>query len=82
MKMVEIYVTASGAICVDNTRITDRSTKPWGGSDILFEATVAEDQVIPALIANGYLGNLGKIDTEPYLSLAKPYLPLAEKGSR
>ena len=70
-QLINVCVTASNAIYVNDTRITDRSTKPWGGSKTLFETRVADDCVISVLVENGYKRLLSKIDTDPYLSQAK-----------
>lgn len=72
--LVELCVTASGAVYVDNTRITDRSTKPWGGSKTLYEAIVPHNEIVSVLIDKGYKRLLSKIDTEPYLTQAKAAL--------
>jgi hypothetical protein len=74
MKLVELVVTESGAVYVNDTRITDRSTKPWGGSPTLFEGKVPDDMVVKTLVDNGYKKLLSKIDTEPYLSQSKSKL--------
>ena len=71
---VTLCVAKSGAVYINDTRITDRSTKPWGGSPTLYEATVAQDSVVNTLVENGYRNLLKKIDTEPYLSQAKAAL--------
>lgn len=73
-KLVNLCVTESNAIYIDETRITDRSTKPWGAVATLFEAEVREDSIVSTLIKNGYKRLLSKIDTEPYLSQAKTVL--------
>ena len=73
-QLINVCVTASNAIYVNDTRITDRSTKPWGGSKTLFETSVADDCVISVLVDNGYKRLLSKIDTEPYLSQANAVL--------
>lgn len=72
--LVEVVVAASGAVYVNDTRITNRSTKPWGGSATLFTEKVQNDSVIDTLIKNGYNQLLSKIDTEPYSSQAKAAL--------
>jgi len=66
LKLIKLTVTASNAIYVDDTRITDRSTKPWNGSATVFETTVLNTQVVDVLIDNGFKRLLSKIDTEPY----------------
>jgi hypothetical protein len=73
-QLINVCVTASNAIYVNDTRITDRSTNPWGGSKTLFETSVADDRVISVLVDNGYKRLLSKIDTEPYLSQANAVL--------
>lgn len=73
-KPVTLCVAKSGAVYINDTRITDRSTKPWGGSPTLYEAAVQQDNVVNTLIENGFKRLLGKIDTEPYMSQAKAAL--------
>lgn len=74
-KRVSLTVAASGAVYVNDTRITDRSTKPWGGSATVYhEDKVQQDNVATVLVKNGYKRLLSKIDTEPYLSQAKTEL--------
>lgn len=73
-KLVTLCVAKSGAVYINDTRITDRSTKPWGGSPTLYEDVVEQDSVISVLVENGYKRLLSKIDTEPYLSQAKAAL--------
>jgi len=74
-KRVSLTVAASGAVYVNDTRITDRSTKPWGGSaTVYYEDKVQQDDVADVLVKNGYKRLLRKIDTEPYMSQAKAAL--------
>lgn len=60
--MVKLEVMDNGAIYVDNTRITNRSTKPWGGATIQFSANVEPGDVVTVLTANGF--DIGKIDPD------------------
>ena len=60
--MVDLEVLSSGAIYINNTRITNRSTKPWGGSGTVFSAKVAVADVIATLKENNI--NISKIDPE------------------
>jgi hypothetical protein len=65
--MAEVEVLANGAIYVDGTRITDRSTKPWGGSPAIFSACIRKKNVVQTLVDNGFVNTVKRIDTEPYL---------------
>lgn len=71
MRIVRLVVARCGAVYVDDSRITDRSTKPWGGSPTVFEVSVPDDEVVTTLERNGFAHLLRKIDVEPYMSKAK-----------
>jgi hypothetical protein len=66
-KLVKLDVTDKDAVYVDNTRITDRSTK-WGLHRIIFTVQTPQSEVVKTLLANGYERQAKRIDTEPYLS--------------
>lgn len=71
MKLVKLEVLANGCVAVDDTRITDRSTKPWGGSSTIFSVETPRHLVVKTLVDNGYAVN--RIDTEPYLTQVREY---------
>lgn len=52
--MVKLEVMDNGAIYIDGTRITDRSTKPYGMIRTRFEAVVDPDMVMATLKANRF----------------------------
>lgn len=56
MKKVTVEVTNQGAVYVNNTRITDRSTK-WGVHQTMFSVKVAANDVTSVLAEHGY-GNI------------------------
>ena len=64
-KVVKLEVLANGAIYVNDTRITNRSTKPWAGSHVIFQCETPKNDVVQTLIDNGF--SIRRIDTEPYL---------------
>lgn len=64
-KQVLLEVTDKGAIYVDNTRITDRSTK-WGMHQIVFSRMCKKQDVVKTLVDFGY--NTKRIDDPYYLS--------------
>lgn len=65
MKTVKLEVLDNGAIYVNHSRITDRSTKPWGGSSTVFAVDTPNQSVVKTLVDNGF--SIKRIDTEPYL---------------
>lgn len=56
MKNVTVEVTSQGAVYVNNTRITDRSTK-WGIHQTMFSIKVPANKVTSSLAEHGY-GNI------------------------
>lgn len=64
MKKVLLEVTDKGAIYVNNTRITDRSTK-WGLHNIIFSTMCKKEDVVQTLVNNGY--SIKRIDDPEYL---------------
>lgn len=54
LRVVKLEVMDNGAIYIDSTRITDRSTKPYGMIRTMFEAVVDPDMVMATLKANGF----------------------------
>lgn len=64
MKQVLLEVTDKGAIYVDNTRITDRSTK-WGFHTIIFSKMCAKEDVVKTLTDFGY--STKRIDDQEYM---------------
>jgi hypothetical protein len=61
-KMIKLEVTDRGAIYVNDSRITDRSTK-WGVHTIVFSTKCKQEDVVKTLEQSGY--STKKID-EPY----------------
>ncbi len=53
MKEVLVEVTDKGAIYIDNTRITNRSTK-WGLHNIVFSRKCKKDKVVEMLKECGF----------------------------
>lgn len=72
MKTVLLEVMANGAVYVDDTRITDRSTKPWGGTHAVFSVDTPSKNVVQTLVDNGF--SIKRIDTDPYLKQTKEFL--------
>lgn len=64
--MVKVEVTSQNAIYVDDTRITNRSTK-WGGHRIVDSWQCQEDEVRSTLVKNGHGNLIHLIDDEKYL---------------
>lgn len=64
MTSVKLEVTDRGAIYVNDTRITDRSTK-WGLHSIIFSTVCDRDKVLDTLVANGY--SVKRIDDPTYI---------------
>lgn len=64
MKTVKLEVTNKGAIYVNDTRITDRSTK-WGLHTIVFSTVCNSNEVLDILVANGY--TTARIDDPTYI---------------
>jgi len=71
MKTVKLEVMANGAVYVNDSRITDRSTKPWGGTYTVFAVDTPKRSVVKTLVENGF--NIRRIDTEPYLKQTEKY---------
>lgn len=66
MKTVKLEVTDRGAIYVNDTRITDRSTK-WGLHSIIFSTVCEHDKVLDTLVTNGY--STKRIDDPTYIKV-------------
>ena len=64
MAEVLLEVLANGAIYVNGTRITDRSTKPWAGSNTIFETKCQSHDVLNVLTTNEI--DVSKIDDSRY----------------
>lgn len=64
MTTVKLEVTNKGAIYVNDTRITDRSTK-WGLHSIVFSTLCERDKVLDTLVTNGY--STKRIDDPTYM---------------
>jgi len=64
MKTVKLEVTDRGAIYVNDTRITDRSTK-WGLHNIVFSTVCDREEVVDILVKNGY--SIKRIDDPAYM---------------
>lgn len=60
--MVRLEVLDNGAIYINNTRITNRSTKPWDGAKTRFSADVEPCDVVAVLTTNGF--DINKIDLD------------------
>jgi len=67
--MAIVEVAANGAIYVDDHRITDRSTKPWGGSSTVFYTKVDRRNVVRALLEHGH--SVNRIDDEYFAKQVK-----------
>jgi hypothetical protein len=52
--VVKLEVMNNGAIYINGTRITNRSTKPYGWFRTVFEADVDPDMVMATLKANQF----------------------------
>lgn len=63
---MKVEVTASGAIYVDGARITNRTTKPWGGSRTTDTFHCAREMLHDSLKARGHSNLIPKIDAEPF----------------
>jgi len=72
MRTVKLEVMANGAVYVDDSRITDRSTKPWGGTHAVFAVYTPKRSVVKTLVDNGV--NIKRIDTNPYLKQTEKYV--------
>lgn len=72
MKTVKLEVMKNGAVYVNDSRITDRSTKPWGGTYTVFTVDTLKRNVVKTLVDNGF--SIKRIDTEPYLKQTEKYL--------
>lgn len=66
MKTVEVEITNKGAIYVDGTRITDRSTK-WGNHSILDSFVCKKKEVVAECVVRGYQLYVRNIDDQFYL---------------
>ena len=75
--VVKLEVLSNGAIYVNNIRITNRSTKPWGGACTEFSVDVEPYDAISVLKANGF--NIDKIDPD-YARECEIHLNLASNG--
>lgn len=64
MRKVLLEVTDKNAIYVDNTRITDRSTK-WGVHTTVFSIVCRREDVVNVLVENGF--NTKRIDDPVYM---------------
>jgi len=62
--IVKLEVTDRGAIYVNDTRITDRSTK-WGLHTIVFSTLCNRNQVVETLVKNGF--SIKRIDDPVYI---------------
>ena len=64
MRKVLLEVTDKGAIYIDNTRITDRSTK-WGVHTTVFSTVCNREDVLGVLVKNGF--STKRIDDPVYM---------------
>jgi hypothetical protein len=64
MKKVLLEVTDKGAIYIDDTRITDRSTK-WGVHTTVFSTVCNREDVLDVLVKNGF--STKRIDDPVYM---------------
>lgn len=77
--MVDVEVLENGAVYVDDTRITDRSTKPWGGGIRSVEHFECEDdQVVAELSRRGHRISIRKIDEARYMEQRKAMLDVPD----
>ena len=53
MRKVRLEVTDKGAIYINDTRITDRSTK-WGVHTTVFSTVCNREDVLDVLVKNGF----------------------------
>lgn len=67
MKTVEVEITDKGAIYVDGTRITNRSTK-WGNHTILDSFMCEKKDVVAECAQRGYRRHIRNVDDEFYAS--------------
>ncbi len=68
MANVHVEVLENSAVYVNDVRITDRSTKPWGGINIVEDFDCHESQVVMELNRRGHRISVNKIDTEEYMA--------------
>jgi hypothetical protein len=71
---VEVTITQSNAIYINDHRITDRRTKPWGGSPNIANFYAPKDAVVETIVKNGFKHLLKFIDEEPYVTKTKELL--------
>lgn len=64
MRKVRLEVTDKGAIYIDDTRITDRSTK-WGVHTTVFSTVCNREDVLDVLVKNGF--STKRIDDPAYM---------------
>jgi hypothetical protein len=64
MRKVRLEVTDKGAIYIDDTRITDRSTK-WGVHTTVFSTVCNREDVLDVLVKNGF--STKRIDDPVYM---------------
>ena len=64
MRKVRLEVTDKGAIYIDDTRITDRSTK-WGVHTTVFSTVCNREDVLDVLVKNGF--STARIDDPVYM---------------
>ena len=64
MRKVRLEVTDKGSIYIDDTRITDRSTK-WGVHTTVFSTVCNREDVLDVLVKNGF--STKRIDDPVYM---------------
>lgn len=64
MRKVRLEVTDKGAIYINDTRITDRSTK-WGVHTTVFSTVCNREDVLDVLVKNGF--STKRIDDPVYM---------------
>lgn len=72
--MLNVQITNKNAIYVNDTRITNRSTK-WGVHNTVaeFQARTPRE-VLQGVVAQGFPNLLSLVDYEPYRSIARSAL--------
>jgi hypothetical protein len=65
-QLVDVQLTTTGAIYVDNTRITNRNTK-WGVHHNVFSSSIPIECIVETLTRLGFADHVKNIDKN-YLS--------------
>ena len=65
---VRVDIAASSAIYVNDHRITDRSTKPWGGSSTVDSFECERGDVVRECLRRGHRIAVRKIDEDEFIA--------------